>query len=277
LEAVVKELVDVVQQQIVLSFPDPAKRFFIISDASDVGWGALVGQLDDIEASLKEVPIEDRHPELLGCVSGTWPQGQTWSTNRREAYAVVEGLRSQVFLEDSLKPVLVLCDNSSVVGLFNSDGERSSQAKQALRRLHEAVYEYKLELSHIPGELNALADYLSRPRGALESGDGQHLSVYLSSESGKEIFAVAKALHWELGHARGPVLDMRLKRKLGAQVDARGVAREVDKYCLRCQMSDRRVLMDYGIGLNELYGERGDCFHLDLKTSKDPCILFCWW
>jgi hypothetical protein len=82
-----------------------------------------------------------------------------------------------------------------VVGLFNSDGERSSQAKQAVRRLQEDVCEYNVVLSHIPGKLNALPDYLRRPRGDFEIGDGQQSRIDLSSESGKEIFAVAKALH----------------------------------------------------------------------------------
>lgn len=276
LEDVIHSLVEVIQAQMVLAFPDPTKRFFILSDASDIGWGALIGQMDEGDGPVMEGNLAERHPELLHCVSGLWPEGQEWSTNRREAFAVVEGLKAGPFLQDSLKPVWVMCDNSSIVGMFNSDGERTSQARQAVIRLREEACEYNIEMYHIPGRLNVLADYLSRPRkiSQVSQADGQeqHIQELGNAEAKDRAFATARRIHVELGHSKGPILKMRLNRELGA-VDMQAI-QLVDKYCLRCQMTDRRELGYYGLGMNELFREKAECLHLDLKATKDPLFPF---
>ena len=103
-------------------------------------------------------PLRDRSPQLLRCLSGTWDAKNNWSTNRREAFAVVEALRKCPFLEDAPTPIVAYSDNASVVGLFNAGAEAGTQAKQGMLRLAEEALSYSLRVEHIPGEENYLPD-----------------------------------------------------------------------------------------------------------------------
>ena len=47
-------------------------------------------------------------------------------------------------------------------------GSVEPRGRHALKRLHEEAAEFNGEFCHVPGDLNDLADYLSRPRGSTE-------------------------------------------------------------------------------------------------------------
>lgn len=307
LQTVVDNLRELAGREIALSFPDPRKRYFILTDASDVGWAGIIGQCDQSEASWETLPLEQRHPELLGCVGGTWTAAQkNWSTNRQESHAVLTTLQSAPYLEDTLEPVYILCDNSSTVGLFQAAGEKRSQAKAAMRRMHEEAAMYNYVIAHIPGKLNLLADYVSRPHVVQDDAPDEagvaptpepdpppdvvpqdHASVSVVppepvttiDDAEVDVAAVrarVRQLHAEFNHARTTSLTRRCVKAISTvnAVTVKRVVREEIDRCTVCQRHDRRTLLYYGEGTTDIYTKRGECLSLDLKTSKEAGFPF---
>ena len=100
-----------------------------------------------------------RRLEMLRCYSGRW--SNTWSTNRRELYAVVEALERSHFLLASQRAIRIYSDSMTTVGqLENGTESETQQGRQALRRLIETATDYHIKICHIPGAQNSLADHL---------------------------------------------------------------------------------------------------------------------
>ena len=71
---------DAIQRKIILAAFDSARPLFLITDAPDVAWGALVTH------DLKEIPLAWLSKTLS-------PAEQKWPANERELFAVVSALR----------------------------------------------------------------------------------------------------------------------------------------------------------------------------------------
>lgn len=174
LDATTAQLRQLIEEQMTITFPDPAKQLYIMTDASDVGWGGIVGQMDRTAESLSAVPFQDRNPQILGCLSGTWSEAEKkWSTPRQESWAVLHTLKSYDFLEATLDPILCLCDNAATVRLFNASGEKQSQAVAAMQRMAEEFAEFNARTVDFPGKFNLVSDYMSRPRSVPSSAPAQ--------------------------------------------------------------------------------------------------------
>ena len=126
------------------SFSPPPPRLLISSDASNLGWGAFL------------------HPYH---VSGVWsPQESRLHINSLELLAVFLALQS---FEDLIfgQSILIRSDNSTVVSYINRQGGTHSPS---LCNLTLDLWDWcrergiHLSASHVPGEDNLLADFLSR-------------------------------------------------------------------------------------------------------------------
>ena len=130
-----------------LSLPAPDVSFF--SDASDVGWGALVGE---------------HH------ASGLWsPHQMTLSINLRELLAVQYGLKAFEHLLVGLS-VAVFCDNTTTVAYVRRSGGTFSSTLNATARevlLWAESHRFRLLPQFIMGSSNVTADALKSP----QSGD----------------------------------------------------------------------------------------------------------
>ena len=140
-----------------LSLPAPDVSFF--SDASDVGWGALVGE---------------HH------ASGLWSPLQTaLSINLRELLAVQYGLRALEHLLVGLS-VALFCDNTTTVAyLRRSGGTFSSTLNDTAREilLWAETNRVRLLPQFIMGSSNVTADILSRPNQVIGSEWTLHQEV----------------------------------------------------------------------------------------------------
>ena len=140
-----------------LSLPVPDVSFF--SDASDVGWGALVGE---------------HH------ASGLWSPLQTaLSINLRELLAVQYGLRALEHLLVGLS-VALFCDNTTTVAyLRRSGGTFSSTLNDTARKilLWAETNRVRLLPQFIMGSSNVTADILSRPNQVIGSEWTLHQEV----------------------------------------------------------------------------------------------------
>ena len=140
-----------------LSLPVPDVSFF--SDASDVGWGALVGE---------------HH------ASGLWSPLQTaLSINLRELLAVQYGLRALEHLLVGLS-VALFCDNTTTVAyLRRSGGTFSSTLNDTAREILLWAENHRARLlpQFIMGSSNVTADILSRPNQVIGSEWTLHQEV----------------------------------------------------------------------------------------------------
>ena len=140
-----------------LNLPVPDLSFY--SDASNVGWGAIVGEHQ---------------------VSGVWtPSQREFSINLREMMAVQKGL----FKFSSLlrgKTIAFFCDNVTTVAyLRRLGGTRSQVLFLNAREILLWVESMKITLlpQFIQGSLNTRADFLSRPNLVIGSEWTLHQEV----------------------------------------------------------------------------------------------------
>ena len=140
-----------------LSLPAPDISFF--SDASDVGWGALVGE---------------HH------ASGLWsPHQKTLSINMRELLAVQYGLKAFEHLLVGMS-VALFCDNTTTVAyLRRSGGTFSSTLNTTAREVLLWAENHRVRLlpQFIMGSSNVTADALSRPNQVIGSEWTLHQEV----------------------------------------------------------------------------------------------------
>ena len=140
-----------------LSLPAPDISFF--SDASDVGWGALVGE---------------HH------ASGLWfPHQKALSINMRELLAVQLGLQAFEHLLVGMS-VALFCDNTTTVAYLRRSGGTFSSTLNATARevlLWAENRRIRLLPQFIMGSSNVTADALSRPNQVIGSEWTLHQEV----------------------------------------------------------------------------------------------------
>ena len=132
----------------VLLSPDCSKQFKLCVDASDIGAGSVLFQQG---ASGIDQPVcyfskmFDRHQ-------------RNYSTIEKETLALILFLQHfDVYLHPTLYPVLVFTDHNPLKFL-----DRMYNKNQRLMRWSLLLQEYRLEIQHIRGVDNIMADALSR-------------------------------------------------------------------------------------------------------------------
>ena len=132
-----------------LSLPVPDLGFY--SDASDIGWGALVGEHQ---------------------TSGLWTSSQQQlSINLREMIAVHKGLLEFRSLLEG-RTVALFCDNTTTVAYLRRSGGTKSRTLFAKSReilLWAESHRITLLPQFIRGTHNTTADLLSRPNQVIGS------------------------------------------------------------------------------------------------------------
>ena len=139
-----------------LSLPVPDVSFFL--DASDVGWGALMGE---------------HH------ASGLWSHQKTLSINLRELLAVQYSLKALEHLLVGLS-VALFCDNTTTVAYLRRSGGTFSSTLNATAReilLWAEDRHVRLLPQFIMGSSNVTADALSRPNQVIGSEWTLHQEV----------------------------------------------------------------------------------------------------
>ncbi|CAK1599031.1 unnamed protein product [Parnassius mnemosyne] len=118
----------------------------LTTDASDIGWGAQLGDIS---------------------IGGTWTKRQlTWHANRKEMFAVHAAIsHEQKLLQNS--QVLLQTDNRTVVSYINKEG--GSKSKKLLEQTLQLLalldkFNIHLQAQYFPGRFNVEVDALSRQR-----------------------------------------------------------------------------------------------------------------
>ena len=132
-----------------LAHPDMDKQFYIHVDASGVGIGAILTQLDDM----------NKH-RVIEYASTVFKDGKHLerSNPQRESYGIIWALDHFKYYVLGRRPV-VFCDCSCLMDIFNSKDANKSRIFNVwiARLLH-----YSPRLLHKPGKMMAIPDALSR-------------------------------------------------------------------------------------------------------------------
>jgi transposase InsO family protein len=130
----------------ILKYPDFNREFFMFTDASNVGLGAVLLQADN-KGKLHPISYASRS------LSET---ERRYSTTKREALAVLWSLKNYKYLVYGY-PVTLFTDHKPLSFLF-----RKCLPDGALGRWAVLTQEYSPKIIYVKGKLNMLADALSR-------------------------------------------------------------------------------------------------------------------
>jgi hypothetical protein len=132
--------------QPILHVPDFNKQFYIYVDSSDIAIGCCLAQKDDCD-SIR--PISFLSKKLTKCQ-------RSYSTTEKEALALITAVRAyRIYLHNR---VVVFTDHSPLTFI-----KRMAGVNQKLLRWSLELDQYDLDVRHIKGKDNLIADYLSRP------------------------------------------------------------------------------------------------------------------
>ena len=132
----------------VLAAPDFSKPFKLATDASDVGVGAVLLQED---GEGMDHPVSYFSKKLAR-------HQLNYSTIEKEALALILALQNfQVYVDSATRPTIVYTDHNPLVFI-----QRMKNQNQRLARWSLALQEFDVEIRHIKGTDNLVADALSR-------------------------------------------------------------------------------------------------------------------
>ena len=148
-EKAFEELKAMLQSAPVLTAPDFSSPFKLAVDASDVAAGAVLLQEDDESVE---------HPVCYFSKKFNKSQ-RNYSTIEKECLALLLALQHfEVYVSSSSLPVVVYSDHNPLVFLH-----KLKSKNQRLLRWSLMLQEYVLDIRHIKGKDNIIADCLSRP------------------------------------------------------------------------------------------------------------------
>jgi RNase H-like domain found in reverse transcriptase/Reverse transcriptase (RNA-dependent DNA polymerase) len=150
----------------VLRQPDFTKPFFLLTDASAYGMGAILSQ----EGGSSSTPNPGQKPKLhpVAYYSATFTQAErNYDIYEQELLAIIKAISHwRPYLIWTKEPFTILTDHAN---LLHWKSPRKLNRRTA--RWHGELQDYNFRLQHVPGKLHTAADALSRPTGADEGKD----------------------------------------------------------------------------------------------------------
>lgn len=143
-----------------LNFPKSGYPLHLYTDASVEGIGCVLAQIID-----GEVSVIDQFSKILG------RSQKNWSVYRKELYAVTEGVAKWRKLLNRWLFYIHVDNKSAVEFTSKSMVHTLNDEKQSkiVQRWIATIAEFNFGISHIAGEENLLADFLSRDPQQLKS------------------------------------------------------------------------------------------------------------
>ena len=157
-QAVFQKLKELMCKSPVLIQPDFEKKFYLQTDASAYGMGAVLSQEGEKSPSLAK-----RHKPTLhsaGYYSATFmPVERNYDIYERELLAVMKSLAHwRPYLGWTKEPFTILTNHANL-----QYWKAPKDLNRRTARWHADLQEYDYEIKHISGKINTPADALSRP------------------------------------------------------------------------------------------------------------------
>jgi hypothetical protein len=159
----------------ILCQPDYTKQFYLATDASAYGVGAILLQEGEINPHTNK---PTQHP--IAYYSATFtPTERNYDIYERELLAVLKALQQwRPHVAATEIPVIVLMDHANLTFWKNP-----KTVNRRVARWFNILQDYNLQIKHVPGKLHAAANMLSRPpmsdKGENDNWDLTLLSPHL--------------------------------------------------------------------------------------------------
>ena len=239
-----------VQEALPLHIFDPNKPTVITTDASEVGIGATLTQVDQG----KEVPIS--------CFNRTLsPSERNYSATEREAFAVMSALEHWEKLVLG-RPVLVRTDHQALISALQHPKDRRQSSK--FSRWLDRLKPFNFTVEHIRGTSNTVADSLSRLSTGLSVKSISLSDIQGASAQDPLLDKVKAALEqgWPTGDA---LLQLRPFKSVAADLSVRdGILLLRDRVFVP-QVMRKQVLNELHLG------------HPGITRFKRSLRLAYWW
>eukprot|EP00644_Phytophthora_capsici_P011722 jgi/Phyca11/123237/e_gw1.50.482.1 len=131
-----------------LDFPDDNATTCLFTDASDIGWAAIVTQ---------------QQHRLIQCLSGTFTGSQlNWTVIEKEALPIVLACEKMDYLLLRPQPFRMFCDHRNLIHVFAPHESVKKHVKGKLLRWAMKLMNFRYIIEHVPGPDNVWADMISR-------------------------------------------------------------------------------------------------------------------
>ena len=167
-EKAFQELKTLLSSAPVLIYPNFHSTFFVETDASNQGIGAVLSQKDEETGKLKPIAFASR---LLKDAE------ENYSTTEKEALAIVWALKKFRYTIYGY-PIVAITDHQPLVGLFSRTLPPGRLGRWAL-----LIQEFGLKIKYQPGALNKVPDALSRHPVGTGEIQKQATTTLVSSEN----------------------------------------------------------------------------------------------
>ena len=154
----------------ILRQPDYNKPFFLSTDASTYGVGAVLSQEGETNPRTKK---PTQHP--IAYYSATFtPTKRNYDIFERELLAIIKALiHWRPHLAATHDPVTILTDHANL-----TYWKSPRKVNRRIARWFTELQDYHLNIKHVPGKQHAAADLLSRPPG-VDQGENDNSDVTL--------------------------------------------------------------------------------------------------
>ena len=153
LESKLRILIDTICKNATLCLPNPAKTFYVQTDASKYCGAGRIFQKD-----------ENGEEKVIAAVSRTFTKTERgYAIFKQEILALLYTLKSMDFFLRYAKKLILLVDAKSIIYL-----RLAKESSGILLRFSLELSRYNAEIYHIPGEENVISDVLSRQHTQIE-------------------------------------------------------------------------------------------------------------
>jgi transposase InsO family protein len=167
-----RDAIELLVHATILSGWDPTAESMIVTDASDYGCGAGLYQRADESEAWRPIAFYSKALSKGACAR--------WATFAKELYAMYASCRRwRHWLLNSRRRIRVWCDNAAVCALRTATFGEGGAMGATLVRWAQSICELPVDISHLAGERNIVADFLSR-----HIAPGRGLDARTSSCSG---------------------------------------------------------------------------------------------
>jgi RNase H-like domain found in reverse transcriptase len=146
-----------------LAFPDPDKRIFVLTDASDLFFAGMVTQIDEEQLDL---PMEEQDHQPLAFLSGEFKGAQLrWTVQEKKSFAIVDTETKVDYLLPSHDEFSILSDHLNLTYIYNplsADPTLTRHVVQKLQRWALKMSVFSCRMEHVMGELNYWKDLMTR-------------------------------------------------------------------------------------------------------------------
>jgi hypothetical protein len=157
----------------VLTQPDFEKKFYLQTDASAYGVGAVLSQQGRNPLYAHKNSKPKNHP--IAYYSATFtPTERNYDIYKRELLAIMKSLAHwKPYLGWTKEPFTILTDHANL-----QYWKAPQNLNRRTARWHTDLQEYDYEIQHVLGKMNIPADVLSRPPG-VDQGEKDNQQIII--------------------------------------------------------------------------------------------------